>query len=81
MLNLAISSMIFGVSSNIFCVHSIMANLASPIPMMDPNTNNDSGYAPSNLDVDKEHTPPASPTTKEEKKDDKTDAPKKPELK
>ncbi|VVD00271.1 unnamed protein product [Leptidea sinapis] len=25
----------------------IMANLASPIPMMDPNTNNDSGYAPS----------------------------------
>ncbi|XP_075977233.1 dopamine D2-like receptor isoform X1 [Anticarsia gemmatalis] len=62
----------------------IMANLASPIPMMDPNTNNDSGYAPSNIDGEKEHTPPASPTQKEDKKeekDDKTDGPKKPELK
>ncbi|KAL0878787.1 hypothetical protein ABMA27_003817 [Loxostege sticticalis] len=64
----------------------IMANLASPIPMMDPNTNNDSGYAPSNIDGDaKEHTPPASPThketKKEEKEEEKTDAPKKPELK
>ncbi|XP_013191520.1 dopamine D2-like receptor [Amyelois transitella] len=66
----------------------IMANLASPIPMMDPNTNNDSGYAPSNLDGDKEHTPPASPTKEkreEEKNGDKTegkgDVPKKPELK
>ncbi|XP_028164117.1 dopamine D2-like receptor [Ostrinia furnacalis] len=72
----------------------IMANLASPIPMMDPNTNNDSGYAPSNIDGDaKEHTPPASPTQKDQKKEDKeeekeekgegekTDAPKKPELK
>lgn len=63
--------------------HSIMANLASPIPMMDPNTNNDSGYAPSNIDGDKEHTPPASPTQKEEKKEEKekTEPPKKPELK
>ncbi|KAM3958761.1 dopamine D2-like receptor [Aphomia sociella] len=64
----------------------IMANLASPIPMMDPNTNNDSGYAPSHVDGDiKEHTPPASPTQKEQKKEDKSeeksDAPKKPELK
>ncbi|XP_026741656.1 dopamine D2-like receptor [Trichoplusia ni] len=62
----------------------IMANLASPIPMMDPNTNNDSGYAPSNMDAEKEHTPPASPTQKEKdekKAEDKTDAPKKPELK
>lgn len=60
-----------------------MANLASPIPMMDPNTNNDSGYAPSNIDGDKEHTPPASPTQKEEKKEEKekTEPPKKPELK
>lgn len=67
-------------------VRRIMANLASPIPMMDPNTNNDSGYAPSNIDGDaKEHTPPASPThketKKEEKEEEKTDAPKKPELK
>ncbi|XP_037293444.1 dopamine D2-like receptor [Manduca sexta] len=62
----------------------IMANLASPIPMMDPNTNNDSGYAPSNIDGEtKEHTPPASPTPKEEKKsqEEKTEPPKKPELK
>ncbi|XP_045773792.1 dopamine D2-like receptor [Maniola jurtina] len=57
----------------------IMANLASPIPMMDPNTNNDSGYAPSNMDVDKDHTPPPSP--KEEKKKDEKELPKKPELK
>ncbi|XP_052742219.1 dopamine D2-like receptor [Bicyclus anynana] len=57
----------------------IMANLASPIPMMDPNTNNDSGYAPSNMDVDKEHTPPPSP--KEEKKKEEKELPKKPELK
>ncbi|XP_047998177.1 dopamine D2-like receptor [Leguminivora glycinivorella] len=55
----------------------IMANLASPIPMMDPNTNNDSGYAPSNLDGEtKEHSPPASPKEKKE-----NGAPKKPELK
>ncbi|XP_063365154.1 dopamine D2-like receptor [Cydia amplana] len=54
----------------------IMANLASPIPMMDPNTNNDSGYAPSNIDGDtKDHTPPASPKEKKE-----NGAPKKPEL-
>ncbi|KAJ0176313.1 hypothetical protein K1T71_008487 [Dendrolimus kikuchii] len=62
----------------------IMANLASPIPMMDPNTNNDSGYAPSNIDGEtKEHTPPASPTHKEEKKnlEEKTEGFKKPELK
>ncbi|XP_050550050.1 dopamine D2-like receptor isoform X2 [Spodoptera frugiperda] len=60
----------------------IMANLASPIPMMDPNTNNDSGYAPSNIDGEKEHTPPASPTNKEEKKtEDNAELPKKPELK
>lgn len=59
-----------------------MANLASPIPMMDPNTNNDSGYAPSNIDGEKEHTPPASPTNKEEKKtEDNAELPKKPELK
>ncbi|CAG9135526.1 unnamed protein product [Plutella xylostella] len=39
-----------------------MANLASPIPMVDPTTNNDSGYAPSNLDGDtKEPSPPPSP--------------------
>ncbi|XP_050344325.1 dopamine D2-like receptor [Nymphalis io] len=56
----------------------IMANLASPIPMMDPNTNNDSGYAPSNMDVDKDHTPPPSPIKEEKKKDE---LPKKPELK
>lgn len=44
-----------------------MANLASPIPMMDPNTNNDSGYAPSNIDGEtKDHTPPASPIPKVE---------------
>ncbi|XP_004925965.1 dopamine D2-like receptor [Bombyx mori] len=58
----------------------IMANLASPIPMVDPNTNNDSGYAPSNIDGEtKEHTPPASPTHKDGKKiqEDQT---KKPEL-
>ncbi|KAL4715731.1 hypothetical protein ACJJTC_006310 [Scirpophaga incertulas] len=66
----------------------IMANLASPIPMMDPNTNNDSGYAPSNIDGDaKEHTPPASPMQKEQKKHneksevDEKSYPKKPELK
>ncbi|XP_046968323.1 dopamine D2-like receptor [Vanessa cardui] len=56
----------------------IMANLASPIPMMDPNTNNDSGYAPSNMDVDKDHTPPPSPIKEETKQDE---LPKKPELK
>ncbi|XP_048483405.1 dopamine D2-like receptor [Plutella xylostella] len=40
----------------------IMANLASPIPMVDPTTNNDSGYAPSNLDGEtKEPSPPPSP--------------------
>ncbi|CAG9788238.1 unnamed protein product [Diatraea saccharalis] len=64
----------------------IMANLASPIPMMDHNTNNDSGYAPSNIDGDvKEHTPPASPTQKEPTKNEdctkETTVPKKPELK
>ncbi|KAJ2951695.1 hypothetical protein O0L34_g13857 [Tuta absoluta] len=57
----------------------IMANLASPIPMMDPNTNNDSGYVPSNVDVVegdvKEHSQPASPTQKEAgNKEDKSDA-------
>ncbi|CAG4961360.1 unnamed protein product [Colias eurytheme] len=46
----------------------IMANLASPIPMVDPNTNNDSGYVPSNMDVDKEHSPPPSPGKREERK-------------
>ncbi|XP_073945892.1 dopamine D2-like receptor isoform X2 [Choristoneura fumiferana] len=57
----------------------IMANLASPIPMMDPNTNNDSGYAPSNIDGDtKDHSPPASPKVK---KKEENGAPKKPELK
>ncbi|XP_041981106.1 dopamine D2-like receptor [Aricia agestis] len=72
----------------------IMANLASPIPMMDPNTNNDSGYAPSNMDVDKDHTPPPSPNKKTEEKSEREDEksgtedkdvkpalPKKPELK
>ena len=57
-----------------------MANLASPIPMMDPNTNNDSGYAPSNMDVDKDHTPPPSPIKEEKKKEEKEQS-KKPELK
>lgn len=48
-----------------------MANLASPIPMMDPNTNNDSGYAPSNIDGEtKEHSPPPSPL-KEESNEEK----------
>lgn len=73
-----------------------MANLASPIPMMDPNTNNDSGYAPSNIDGDtKDHTPPPSPIPRdlETKVDEQTEktssndatkngnAVKKPELK
>lgn len=62
-----------------------MANLASPIPMMDPNTNNDSGYAPSNIDGDtKDHSPPASPTQKEDgekkKEEIKKELPKKPDL-
>ncbi|KAH9639136.1 hypothetical protein HF086_018204 [Spodoptera exigua] len=49
--------------------------------MMDPNTNNDSGYAPSNIDAEKEHTPPASPTNKDDKKtEDNAELPKKPEL-
>ncbi|KOB69927.1 Uncharacterized protein OBRU01_13170, partial [Operophtera brumata] len=64
----------------------IMANLASPIPMMDPNTNNDSGYAPSNIDGEtKEHSPPPSPLkeekSQEETEDSKSELPKKPELK
>ncbi|RVE48206.1 hypothetical protein evm_007160 [Chilo suppressalis] len=60
----------------------IMANLASPIPMMDPNTNNDSGYAPSHVDGDmKEHTPPGSPTQKDQNKSEDKTASKKPELK
>ncbi|XP_072949573.1 dopamine D2-like receptor [Epargyreus clarus] len=58
----------------------IMANLASPIPMMDPNTNNDSGYVPSNMDVDKDHSPPPSPKTIELRKAEK-ELPRKPELK
>ncbi|XP_049875075.1 dopamine D2-like receptor isoform X2 [Pectinophora gossypiella] len=66
----------------------IMANLASPIPMMDPNTNNDSGYVASNIDVVdgdvKETTPPVSPTQKENKEKkaeaEKKDGVKKPEL-
>lgn len=56
-----------------------MANLASPIPMMDPNTNNDSGYVPSNMDVDKEQSPPPSP--KDDAKNQDKELPKKPELK
>ncbi|CAH2041761.1 unnamed protein product, partial [Iphiclides podalirius] len=59
----------------------IMANLASPIPMMDPNTNNDSGYVPSNVDGDKEHTPPPSPNHKDKKKEEGNRVPRKPELK
>lgn len=68
-----------------------MANLASPIPMMDPNTNNDSGYAPSNIDGEtggKEHSPPPSPLkeeSNEERKEENnctnSEPPKKPELK
>ncbi|CAG5043361.1 unnamed protein product [Parnassius apollo] len=58
----------------------IMANLASPIPMMDPNTNNDSGYVPSNIEVEKDHTP-SSPNKKEEKKrEENNSVSKKPEL-
>ncbi|XP_022112764.1 dopamine D2-like receptor [Pieris rapae] len=63
----------------------IMANLASPIPMIDPNTNNDSGYVPSNMDLEKEHSPPPSPNREEKKEERKgerrIDVPKKPELK
>ncbi|CAG5043369.1 unnamed protein product [Parnassius apollo] len=60
----------------------IMANLASPIPMMDPNTNNDSGYVPSNIEIEKDHTPPPSPNKKEDKKREENNAVlKKPQLK
>ncbi|CAG9582962.1 unnamed protein product [Danaus chrysippus] len=56
----------------------IMANLASPIPMMDPNTNNDSGYVPSNMEADKDHSPPPSPKVEKKKENS---IPRKPELK
>lgn len=55
-----------------------MANLASPIPMMDPNTNNDSGYVPSNMEADKEHSPLPSPKVEKKKENS---IPRKPELK
>ncbi|XP_013161983.1 PREDICTED: dopamine D2-like receptor [Papilio xuthus] len=60
----------------------IMANLASPIPMMDPNTNNDSGYVTSNIDGEKEHTPPPSPSSRAQiHKEGNSSGPKKPDLK
>ncbi|KPJ15688.1 Dopamine D2-like receptor [Papilio machaon] len=60
----------------------IMANLASPIPMMDPNTNNDSGYVTSNIDGEKEHTPPPSPSSRAKiHKEGNSSVPKKPDLK
>lgn len=32
-------------------ISSVVASLASPAPLADPNGNNDSGYAPSQTDV------------------------------
>lgn len=59
-----------------------MANLASPIPMMDPNTNNDSGYVTSNIDGEKEHTPPPSPSNRAQtNKEANSSVSKKPDLK